>query len=189
MIGWLPSFIGRALRGRRAGLDKTLYYEPSMQAVPASIAVTSGDFAADSPMPRQHSVDGGGVSPSLAWSGVPAGTASIAVIVEDADSPTPAPFVHLVACGFAGQDGKLATAAASSGAAVGFQHGRNGMMARGWTPPDPPPGHGAHRYVFQVYALDHAPAFGSAPTRNSLAAAIRGHALARGVVVGLYERP
>lgn len=189
MIGWMPAFIGRALRGKRAGLAKTLYHDEALHGVPATIVVSSGDFEGDSPMPIRHSVDGGGVSPSLAWSGIPDGTASVAVIAEDADSPTPAPFVHLVAYGFTGHDGALATAATSSGPAVGFQHGRNGMMARGWTPPDPPPGHGTHRYVFQVYALDHAPFFGSAPTRNKLASAIRGHALAKGVIVGLYERP
>ena len=189
MIGWMPSFIGRALRGKRAGLEKTLYHDPSLKNVPDTLVLTSGDFNADTFMPARHSVDGGGVSPSLAWSNVPTGTASIAVIVEDADSPTPAPFVHLVAFGFAGQNGTLAAAATSDGPAVGFQHGRNGMMARGWTPPDPPPGHGAHRYVFQVYALDQVPAFASTPNRNTLAEAIRGHALAKGAIIGIYERP
>lgn len=189
MIGWMPAFIGRALRGNRAGLAKTLYHDEALQGVAATIVVSSGDFLSDEAMPARHSVDGGGVSPALAWTGIPAGTASVAVIAEDADSPTPAPFVHLVAYGFAGQDGALTTAATSRGPAIGFLHGRNGMMTKGWTPPDPPPGHGAHRYVFQVYALDHVPVFGSAPTRNKLADAIRGHALAKGVLVGIYERP
>jgi phosphatidylethanolamine-binding protein (PEBP) family uncharacterized protein len=57
-----------------------------------------------------------------------------------------------------------------------------------WLPPDPPPGHGAHRYVFQVFALDIVPRFEARPGRTELLNKIRGHVIAKGMLIGTYER-
>lgn len=191
MIGWMPSFVGRALRGVRAGLDKTLCQETALAAVPDTIIVESAAFGPGAAKPVVHSVDGDGSSPPLSWRGVPTGARAVVLLVEDADSPTPGPFVHLVAWGLP-TTGSLPVGAFDAGSPAAksgtVKLGRNGMMAAGYTPPDPPPGHGPHRYVYQVYALDHDPQFRSPPSRNALAAAIRGHAIAKGVLVGLYER-
>lgn len=191
MIGWMPSFVGRALRGMRAGLDKTLCHEAGLAAVPSTVALESAAFGPGGAKPRVHSVDGDGSSPPLVWHGVPAAARAVVLLVEDADSPTPAPFVHLVAWGLP-TEGAFPAGAFNAGSAAAksgtVKLGRNGMMAAGYTPPDPPPGHGPHRYVYQVYALDHDPGFGSPPNRAALAAAIRGHAIAKGVLEGVYER-
>jgi Raf kinase inhibitor-like YbhB/YbcL family protein len=191
MIGWMPSFIGRALRGKRAGLDKTLCHDAALAAVPGSIVVESAAFAAGGVKPRAHSVDGEGSSPPLAWRGVPSEARAVVLLAEDADSPTPGPFVHLVAWGLP-HAGAFAAGAFNKGSAAvrsgSVKICRNGMMAAGYTPPDPPPGHGPHRYIYQVYALDHDPQFASPPGRDALAAAIRGHAIAKGVLEGVYER-
>ncbi|MDP9096084.1 MAG: YbhB/YbcL family Raf kinase inhibitor-like protein, partial [Pseudomonadota bacterium] len=58
--------------------------------------------------------------------------------------------------------------------------------AAGWTPPAPPPGHGPHRYAFQVFALDDRPLFRHPPHRGRLMRAIREHILAQGCIVGTY---
>lgn len=60
-------------------------------------------------------------------------------------------------------------------------------------PPDPPPGCGAHRYVFQgyvfqVFALDCVPRFESRPGRTELLDKIKGHVIAKGLLIGTYER-
>ena len=191
MIGWMPSFVGRAIRGMRAGIENTLFHDSAIAAVPATIVVESAAFTAGGFKPTTHSVDGEGSSPPLAWRNLPAATRAVVLLVEDADSPTPGPFVHLVAWGlptegkFGVGDFNAGSAAAKSGA---VKLGRNGMMAAGYTPPDPPPGHGPHRYLYQVYALKQMPDFGSAPNRNALAKAVREHAIARGLLEGIYER-
>ena len=55
-------------------------------------------------------------------------------------------------------------------------------------PPDPPPGHGPHRYCFQVFALDAAPKLHGSPIRTQVAHAMKGHVIAKGLLVGTYER-
>jgi phosphatidylethanolamine-binding protein (PEBP) family uncharacterized protein len=59
---------------------------------------------------------------------------------------------------------------------------------QGWLPPDPPPGHGVHRYVFQVFALAAGEPLSKAPGRKEVATAIRDRALAKGCLIGTYQR-
>ena len=189
MIGWLPTFVGRALRARRAGLEKTLVHAVALGGVPSSIVVTSADFEHGGRLAERHSADGEGLSPDLAWTGLPESTRSVLVLVEDADSPTAVPIVHLIAYGLAGCDGRLETGAIGGRArSAPFHVGRHDLLGRGWAPPDPPPGHGPHRYVFQVYALDRALAEDEADTRRKALAIVQQHALAKGAIAGTYER-
>src|SRR3989338_1547049 len=55
-----------------------------------SMIIESPSFAHDRAIPARHTCDGSNVSPPLAWSGVPAGTKSLALIVDDPDAPDPA---------------------------------------------------------------------------------------------------
>ncbi len=67
--------------------------------------------------------------------------------------------------------------------------GRNSFLRRGWLPPDPPTGHGEHRYAFQLFALDRqAGDPGETPGRDALIEAMAGHVLAAGLLVGTYSR-
>jgi phosphatidylethanolamine-binding protein (PEBP) family uncharacterized protein len=70
---------------------------------------------------------------------------------------------------------------------VGLDTGRNSYLSHAWLPPDPPPGHGVHRYVFQVFALQ-GPALSDAPGRQEVVRAIEAHGIAAGYVIGTYER-
>ena len=83
-------------------------------------------------------------------------------MVEDADAPTPHPLVHAIVVGLEPGDGALAEGALDSADhdGSGLQAGRNSYLQARWLPPDPPPGHGVHRYAFQLFALGAgAPAF------------------------------
>ena len=73
--------------------------------------------------------------------------------------------------------------------ATGLRLGRNSYLATGWLPPDPPPGHGVHRYAFQVFALAPGATFDGTPGRDAVLEAIREHGLASGCLIGTYERP
>ena len=192
MLEKLPHVVGEALSGIRPGLDRTVFHAPDFASVPDTIRVTSPAFADGEPMPVAYTDDGDGTSPPLAWSGVPGGAASLVVLVEDADSPTPAPLVHAIVYGLPGRDGDLPEGALDEdeeGAPAKPAMGKNSFRGVEWLPPDPPPGHGPHRYLFQVYALDRVPVLDGSPGRGAVLEAMRGHVLARGALLATFERP
>jgi len=88
-------------------------------------------------------------------------------------------------------DGKLREGALDSPEHEGedVQEGRNSFLRAGWLPPDPPPGHGQHRYVFQLFALGPGKAFTGKPGRDDVLEAIQQRAIASGMMIGTYERP
>lgn len=191
MLEKLPDVIGHALHGVRAGLDEIVFNTLGLREGMASIALTSLAFADHAPLPARYTADGEGLSPSLQWTGVPAGAASLALLVEDADSPTPSPLVHAIVVGLPPGDGALAEGAMPSAdnEGTGLHVGRNSYLQAAWLPPDPPPGHGVHRYAFQLYALRAVPVFSETPGRDEVLDALREHAMASGLLIGTCERP
>lgn len=193
MFEKMPDFVGHALREQRAGLDKTVFLRTPLRAGQAAIRVTSLAFVDHGPLPLLYTSDGEGLSPPLQWSNLPPATRSVALIVEDADSPTPQPLVHAIAVGLAPEDGflregALADAHGAPAAADAPRLGRNSFLHSGWLPPDPPPGHGPHRYVFQLFALDDEGTLPENPGRDALVDAIEQHAIASGCLIATYER-
>src|SRR3546814_7454844 len=80
-------------------------------------------------------------------------------------------------------------AADGAGESDGRDVGRHSFFGEGWLPPDPPTGHGEHRYAFQLFALDDdTPDPGETPRRAALVKAMRGHVLAAGLLIGTYSR-
>jgi Raf kinase inhibitor-like YbhB/YbcL family protein len=190
MLQHVPQWLGHALRGLRAGHEKLAILQPGLGAF-APLDLTSLAFADGGRLPDRFTADGAGVSPPLAWRDPPAGTAQLALLVEDADSPTPQPLVHAVVWGLPATAGQLAEGAiVADGAGDGTRDvGRNSYLREGWLPPDPPTGHGEHRYVFQLFALSAGAADpGRDPGRSALLAAIEGHVLAAGLLTGIYSR-
>ena len=191
MLEQLPDAVGHALRNQRAGLDHLAMNRVGLRAGLAAIDVRSLAFADHAPMPSNCTADGAGVSPPLHWVGVPAGAASLVLVVEDADSPTPQPLVHAIVVGLPPEDASLAEGALPSPdhEGIGLQVGKNSFLRGRWLPPDPPPGHGVHRYAFQLFALNDAPVFSDAPGRDEVIEALQTAAIACGCLFGTYERP
>ncbi|MEP6968191.1 MAG: YbhB/YbcL family Raf kinase inhibitor-like protein [Pseudomonadota bacterium] len=190
MLEKIPAPIGHVLESVRAGMDKLVWALPAVEA-PETIVVESAAFVEDGVMPALFTADGEGVSPPLAWRGVPAGAAALILVVEDADSPTPAPFVHALAYGFSPEDQALAAGAldGAPGDAARPAMGKNTYGKARYLPPDPPTGHGPHRYAFQLYALDREPGLPAGAGKHAVVEALKGHVVARGRLVGIYERP
>jgi Raf kinase inhibitor-like YbhB/YbcL family protein len=192
MLEKLPSTLGRAAQGVRAGADDLAIADTELTGVNASIEVSSQAFGYNEPIPAQYTADGEGLSPPLEWRCVPMNAEAVVVLVEDADSPTPRPLVHAIVWDLPGSDASLPEGALpstrDSADPVSEHLGRNSALSATWLPPDPPPGHGAHRYVFQVFALDIVPRFESRPGRPELLDKIRGHVIAKGLLIGTYER-
>jgi phosphatidylethanolamine-binding protein (PEBP) family uncharacterized protein len=194
MLEKLPEAVGEALSDVRAGLTQTLYHAVDMRHGMAAISVGSVSFADHAPIPEKYGADGPGLSPPLHWHGVPGGATEVVLIVEDADSPTPQPLVHAIAHGLPGgqtSDGALAEGAlsVSEGRTPLVAMGLNSLLQARWLPPDPPPGHGVHRYVFQVFALAPGSALPASPGRDALRSALVERGLASGCLIGTYERP
>ena len=150
--------------------------------------LTSSAFAAHGEIPRRHTCEGEDVSPPLAWSGVPPGTRSLVLIVDDPDAPDPAApqrtWVHWVVYDI-GPD----VAGLPEGARPlppGTREGLNDWRRRGWGGPCPPIGR--HRYFFKLYALNAPLADLPTPTKPAVEHAMQGHVLAQAQCVGTYRK-
>lgn len=186
MLEHVPAWLGRALAGRRAGMDKLVVTQPGMAGA-GELTLSSPAFADGARLPERFTADGAGVSPPLTWTGVPEG-ATLALLVEDPDAPASQPLVHCVVWGLDVPAGGLAEGAITKEGEAG-DIGRNSFFRIGWLPPDPPTGHGEHRYVFQLFAIAaEAPDPKDTPGRSALIEAMRGHVLAAAVLTGTYSR-
>ena len=154
-----------------------------------AIAVTSSAFKAGERIPRKHTGEGEDASPSLAWSGAPAGTKEFALICDDPDAPSAkrprpqGPWVHWVLYKLPA----TCTSVAESSQGVGVEGMTDSGHAR-YHGPMPPEGSGPHRYFFKVYALDAPPELKPGAKKDQLLAAMKGHILAQGDLMGTYER-
>ena len=187
MLEHVPGRLGEAMQGIRPGLEKLLWADPALAGIPDSIRLTSSAFADGGAMPVRFTDDGAGLSPPLAWDGVPGEAAELLLIVEDADPPLPSPLVHAIVHRLPPHAGFLAEGELSA-PAPDVAMGRNSYLRTGWLPPDPPTGHGPHRYVFQLYALGGACDLGAHPGRSAVRDAVEALAIARGRLIGTYER-
>ena len=193
MLENVPAAIGHALSSIRPGLGKIVYARPDLAAAPETMRVTSEVFDHEGAMPPRHTGDGAKVSPPLRFAGLPEGARSLALVVEDADSPTPAPLVHALVWDIPAEEGHGFHEAALDADAMpttraGASLGKNSFLSSGWLPPDPPTGHGPHRYCLQVFALDVVPELEEGAGRGAVVEALKGHVLAKGLLVGIYER-
>ncbi|MBI1904584.1 MAG: YbhB/YbcL family Raf kinase inhibitor-like protein [Planctomycetia bacterium] len=159
-----------------------------------TIEVTSTAFAAGQPVPRKHTGDGVDHSPPLSWSAGPAGTKSWALICDDPDAPTPEPWVHWLIYNLPAGTTSLPENVAATptlGAPAGAAQGKNSWgsgRTNGYRGPAPPPGHGVHHYHFKVYALDAELNLKPGLDKKALLAAMKGHVLDEGELVGTYQR-
>lgn len=157
----------------------------------ASFAVTSPAFAEGADIPPRHSAYGDGLSPALRWSGLPAGTQSLVLMMEDPDARSARPFVHWLAWNIDPAATGLpegVTAAEGPSAPAGLLQGRNSRGRIGYFGPRPP-GAEPHHYHFQLFALDARLDLPAGADREALLAALRGHVIARGQLVGLFAEP
>jgi Raf kinase inhibitor-like YbhB/YbcL family protein len=190
MLEKIPGAVGRGTKGARAGAENLAVAHTELTGVNASIEVTSDAFGYNEPIPARYTADGDGISPPIEWRGVPSNAESVVLMIEDPDSPTSEPFVHVIVWDLPGTDAYIPEGALPSAARPGPEEalGRNSFLTPMYIPPDPPRGHGRHRYVFEVFALDSAPHFDAPPGRRALMERLNGHVIAKGLLIGTYER-
>lgn len=153
-----------------------------------TLTLTSSAFADGEAIPRQYTCDGDDLSPPLAWEGVPDGTKSFALIVDDPDAPDPAApkmtWVHWVMYNLPPSTTQLPAGVKQPPS--GTKEGTNDWKRTGYGGPCPPVG--CHRYFHKLYALDVELPDLNNPTKAELEEAMEGHSLAETLLVGTYER-
>jgi hypothetical protein len=149
--------------------------------------ITSSAFQNGESIPQKYSCSGQDVSPALAWSGVPAGTQSLALVLDDPDAPG-GTFNHWVIYNIPA--GTLELAEAIPGTAQlsnGAMQGKNSFGNIGYGGPCPPLGP-THHYYFTLYALDVTLDLAAGATKAQVLAAIKGHILAQAETMGTFRR-
>jgi Raf kinase inhibitor-like YbhB/YbcL family protein len=150
-----------------------------------SFKLTSGAFHNEGTIPDRHSKQGGNISPPLSWTGMPEGTASLALIVDDPDAPSGV-FVHWLVYGIPPETSVLPEhMLPTQHSRKGPRQGLNGFGSLGYAGPQPPSG--KHRYVFHLYALDTDTDMPAGLSRQELAGAIEGHIIEEAQLMGLYQ--
>ncbi|HTQ56912.1 MAG TPA: YbhB/YbcL family Raf kinase inhibitor-like protein [Bryobacteraceae bacterium] len=147
--------------------------------------IYSSAFANGAAIPRLLTCDGADLSPALEWSGEPANTRSLVLIVDDPDAPGGV-WTHWLLYDL---PSSLRSLPQGYKAARPALSGVNDFGRPGYGGPCPPKGHGPHRYYFKLYALD-VESLGLRPGagRRDLERAMRGHVLAETQHMGRYER-
>jgi len=157
----------------------------------SGMEVRSAAFPDEGAIPERFSQYGDGISPPLDWDAHPDAKA-YALIVEDPDAPRPEPFLHWIAWNIPADVTSLPEGLTKTDRPPephGMIQGRNGAGSTGWYGCKPPPGHGPHRYHFQVFALSEPfEMAGDAPYEELLNALIA-RVLAEGEMGGTFERP
>lgn len=156
----------------------------------AALQVGAASLPAEQPMPARHSEYADGVSPALSWSTVP-GAKSYALVMEDPDARPVTPFVHWVAWNIPAAVTQLPEGLQEQPRLTdpeGLMQGRTSRGSIGYYGPRPPVGDPPHAYHFQVFALDTVLALPFGASRDELLAAMRGHVLAKGVLVSRYQQ-
>ncbi|MGH3874490.1 MAG: YbhB/YbcL family Raf kinase inhibitor-like protein [Pseudonocardiaceae bacterium] len=148
-----------------------------------ALTLSSPAFGNNSDLPRQYTCDGDNVSPPLAWSDVPEGTAEMVLLLEDIDAPGGTQ-VYWVLFGLDPTAGGIEEGKAPAGAVCG----KNDYGRTDWAGPCPPLGK-SRRFSFTLLALAEPSglAEGASP-RNDLPYALSGKVLAQAQLTAKYAR-
>jgi Raf kinase inhibitor-like YbhB/YbcL family protein len=155
-----------------------------------SLSLSSSAFDTGNTIPRTYTCDGANIAPPLSWSGVPAGTRSLALIVDDPDAPDPAApqrtWVHWVLYNIEPDTTELPQGVTLQNLPGHIHAGTNDWHQSDYGGPCPPIGR--HRYFHKLYALDTVLPDLHRPTKAQLEDAMEGHVIEQAELIGLYQR-
>ncbi len=184
--------------GMIAGLVSILFSVQILAQAPETITVTSSAFDHHGTVPDEFSAYGDNKSIDLNWTNLPAGTVQLALICDDPIvveiGMMPTPFVHWVAYNIPASASGLPAGMPTDAEVMGLDgldgmiNGLNGTRRPGYFGPRPPANGTLHAYHFRVYALDADLGLEAGLNKDELLAAVDGHVLATGLLMGHYER-
>jgi Raf kinase inhibitor-like YbhB/YbcL family protein len=152
-----------------------------------TIELSSPAFKDGELIPKRYTADGANDSPPLKWLEPPPGTHSFALICEDPDAPRRT-FIHWVLFNLPAESRELGERVPGAETLPnGTTEGMNDFGRLGYGGPSPPAGK-PHHYHFLLFALDRPLELSPGATKEELLAAMQGHILDQGELVGLYQR-
>ena len=170
-----------------------IFYGISMlyaQEVKNMMELTSPSFKNQKGIPKQFTCQGEDISPELKWSGIPDGTKSLALIVDDPDAPDPAhprmTWVHWVLYNIPATANSLSEGIKDAELPEGTLQGLNDWKRTSYGGPCPPIGQ--HRYFHKLYALNIVLTDLGQPTKEKLEKAMKGHVISKAELIGLYQK-
>ena len=152
-----------------------------LTGVEITMKIESPAFGNAAKIPSKYTCDGADIIPPLQFSNVPAGAKSLAIIMDDTDSPS-GDWLHWSAWNIAPETREIRAGEVPAGAV----EGKTSFDDVGYG--GPCPGRGEHRYFFHLYALDSMLDLPRGADRSQLEAALAGHILGRAEFYGLYKR-
>jgi len=159
---------------------------PAKGAKKMALTITSAAFTEGGTIPAKYTCDGPDISPPLAWNGVPKEARSLALICDDPDAPA-GTWVHWVIFNIPPDStGLPEKVPPDSILPNGARQGISDFRKFGYGGPCPPGG--THRYFFKVYALDIMLDLSGKVKKADVEAAMKGHVLAEGQLMGKYKR-
>jgi Raf kinase inhibitor-like YbhB/YbcL family protein len=177
----LACLAGAALGGCKSGGGAQPSPPPGVAL--ASLTVTSKSFPSSAAIPVDYTCDGADRSPQLTWSAPPAGTKSFAIVTDDPDAPG-GDFTHWIV--FNLHPDVLVLGEASDPGDLGGVLGLNSFNRLGYSGPCPPRME-LHHYFFRVFALDAPLDAKVGANREAIDAAMSGHVLAEGALMGIFS--
>ncbi|MBA3751853.1 YbhB/YbcL family Raf kinase inhibitor-like protein [Candidatus Dependentiae bacterium] len=154
----------------------------------SGFTLSSKDFANGGSLNTRFTCVGKNETPSLRWTGAPAGTKTFALIMDDPDVPTKKAFVHWIVFNIpATKTGLSHSLKRSKMISDGTKQGSNSLYHIGFDGPCPPSGK-EHRYYFRLYALDKILDLQPTITKEQLVKAMEGSILAEAELMGTYKR-
>ena len=163
-----------------AGVSAILLAAIASVAGGAKMKITSSAFQQAASIPSKFTCDGADASPPLQISDVPSGAKSLVLIVDDPDAPSGL-FTHWIVWNIPPQTGSI-----DEGSSPKAVQGTNDFGKSGYGGPCPPAG--THRYYFRIFALDRELDLSFGAKRAQIDAAIKGHVIAQGELMGRYSR-
>lgn len=147
------------------------------------------------PIPLLYSGEGDNISPPLTWSEVPLDCKELALICEDPDAPPRPnkdhPFVHWLVYSISSEEKGLHAQLPTDRVLTDPFHvyqGKNSWGKIGYGGPLPPEGHGVHRYVFTLYALNAELQLDPGLEKKEVFPLIEKHLIKTAKLIGTYER-
>ena len=143
----------------------------------ADLTLSSPQFEHEQSIPAKYTCQGEDVNPPLAIEGIPEGTKSLVMIMDDPDAPA-GTWDHWVVW-------NISPTSSISEDSVPGEEGMNSWGKSGYGGPCPPSG--THRYFFKLYALDVELELPSTADKRTVEAAMEGHVISQTILIGLYQ--
>ena len=160
---------------------------PETANAPANIQVKSSAFSNNGMIPDKFSAYFEDISPNISWSNVPKNAKSVVLMMEDPDAGLK-PVTHWIMANIPIDTTSFAENTPKNKMIGGAMQGGNHTGKIGWYGMMPPPDDPPHKYHFQIFALDRVLNLPNGFNRQALLDAMKGHVIAKGEIIGMYQR-